>query len=100
VNDAQFRIKVINVIIGSLGDRSSAYVHAMKLATQLRAIIKQTSSDGTAGAVNKALEELNVGSIDSTYNSFVDSTCVMLGKPREEIEKEAFNDQFSDLENN
>jgi hypothetical protein len=24
----------------------------------------------------------------------------MLGKPREEIEKEAFNDQFSDLENN
>jgi hypothetical protein len=97
MTDTQFRINVINVIIGILGDISSSHVETIKMAVQLRSIIKST--EATRKEVDKALSSVSpIVSISSTYDKFVDNACEMIGKSRSEIEKEAFDDKFRDLE--
>jgi hypothetical protein len=97
MTDAQFRINVINVIIGSLGDISSSHVETIKMAVQLRSIINST--EVKKKEVDEALSKASpTVSISSTYDKFVDNACEMIGKSRSEVEREAFDDKFRDLE--
>lgn len=99
MTDAQFRISVINVIIGSLGDISSSHVEAIKMAVQLRTIIQHVDASGNREQIDEVLSKISTTiSIKDTYDKFVNNACEMIGKSRIEVEKEAFDDRFKDLE--
>jgi len=95
MTDIQFRVKVLNVIIGTIGDISSTNNECIKMAALLRdALVKIDKFDDKEGlkvAMKNVSPHMN---IESTYNKFVDSACALINKDRTELEKEAFEDKF------
>lgn len=94
----QTKVRVLNTLIGHIGDTLTLYVTVQKLCVKLRRnFVTLASIDISANADAAAVEQL-VSDMESTYDELVQCCCRMLSLQSGDVEDLAKDTRFDALE--
>lgn len=83
MTSTEFKVRVLNVVIGHIGDSIGTHIIMSNQCSRFRdAINNDDSTDFDS-------------SVEALYVDIVDRACALINKRRQDIEREAFEDKFT-----
>lgn len=90
MNDFEFKIKVLNTLIGHIGDRQSSDASTLRICAELRNLLSKFNQEDADGDIAKQMFEKEIVHPNTAYDRLVDHTCSTLLLARADVEREAF----------